>query len=171
MSFSVGDFAEQILAQEQQKAAAPLAPPSFQADPSVYSPEVGNQVDISEVQVPEDFVNSIVEGKTPVVPLIEKSPVVPLNESVTPQTEAVSEPDSSNKNQELWDIMEDVKQLLIQVKETLTEMTTVGALGVNLANNTKKPKKKEEEEKDPMIALIKKIRNNRKVAKRKVAKR
>jgi len=155
MSFSVGDFAEQILAQEQQKATSPLASPSFQADPSVYSPEVGNQVDISEVQVPEDFVNSIVEGK---------APVVPLNESVTPQTEAVSGPDSSN--QDLWDIMEEVKQLLIQVKETLTEMTTVGALGVNLANNTEKPKKKEEEEeKDPMIALLKKIKNKRKVAK------
>jgi hypothetical protein len=152
MSFSVGDFAEQILAEERQKAAPPLAPPSLQADPSVYSPEIGNQVDISEVQVPSDFVNSIVEGK---------APVVPLNESVTPQAEAVSEPDSSNQNQDLWDIMEDVKQLLIQVKETLTEMTTVGALGVNLANNTEKPKKKKEEE-DPMIALLKKIKNKRK---------
>jgi hypothetical protein len=162
MSFSVGDFAEQILAQEQQKAASPLASPSLQSDPSVYSPELGNQVDISEVQVPDDFVNSIVEGK---------APVVPLTESVAPQKEAVSEPDSSNQNQDLWDIMEDVKQLLIQVKETLTEMTTVGAMGVNLANNTEKPKKKdvcdsEEEDKDPMIALLKKIKNKRKTAKR-----
>jgi hypothetical protein len=157
MSFSVGDFAEQILAQEQQKPTSP----SLQAAPSVYSPDLGNQVDISEVQVPNDFVNSIAEGKAPVVPLIE---------SVAPQKEAVSEPDSSNQNQDLWDIMEDVKQLLIQVKETLTEMTTVGALGVNLANNTKTPekpkKKKEEEEKDPMIALLKKIKNKRKAANR-----
>jgi hypothetical protein len=164
MSFSVGDFAEQILSQDRQKAAPPLAPPSLRADPSVYSPEIGNQVDISEVQVPSDFVNSIVEGKAPVVPLIEKAPVVSLNESITPQTEAVSEPDSSNQNQDLWDIMEDVKQLLIQVKETLTEMTTVGALGVNLANNTKTPKKPKNKEEDAMTALLKRIKNKRKVA-------
>ena len=81
-----------------------------------------------------------------------------------PQTEAVSEPDSSN--QDLWDIMEDVKQLLIQVKETLTEMTTVGALGVNLANNTEQPKKKEDEEEDAMMALLKKINKKRRAAKR-----
>ena len=156
MSISVGDFAEQILAEEQRKAVN--NPGSFESDSSFYSANsTHNQVDISKVKVPNDFVNSIVEGK---------EPIVPLTESVSPQKEAVSEPDSSNQNQDLWDIMEDVKQLLIQVKETLTEMTTVGALGVNLANNTEQPKKKEDEEEDAMMALLKKINKKRRAAKR-----
>jgi|TARA_R110000824_G_scaffold175014_1_gene353259 hypothetical protein len=157
MSISVGDFAEQILAQEQQQASSKVAPPSFESDPSFYSPEVGNQIDISEVEVPDDFINSIMEGK---------APVVPLTEGVTPKTEAIPNAVPSTQNQDLWNIMEEVKQLLIQVKETLTEMTTVGALGVNLANNTEQPKKKEDEEEDAMMALLKKINKKRRAAKR-----
>jgi hypothetical protein len=157
MSFSVGDFAEKILAEEQRKAVN--NPPSYESDSSFYSANsTHSQVDISKVEVPNDFVNSIVEGK---------EPIVPLEESVAPDLPVTQEvPVVSDNDQDMRAVMEDVKQLLIQLKETLTEMTTVGAMGVNLANNPKKNEKEDAEEEDAMTALLKRINKKRKAAKR-----
>ena len=66
MDLSVGDIAEQIMAQGARTRG--VKAPTFTPDPSVYSNKVGAQApDISEIEVPLDFVSSIVEGKDQVV--------------------------------------------------------------------------------------------------------
>ena len=147
MKVSVGDLAQQIIAQDAVSSKGALMPPTITPDPSVYSADTTQQApDISKVVVPDDFVNSIVEGKTPVV----QHEVLAEEEVVT--TQPLSE------MTELKGLIQEVKDLLIEVKQTLVEMTTVGALGVNMAPPTKK---KETEEEDPMKAILRKIKKKR----------
>jgi len=66
MDFSVGEFAEKLLAQEKDKMRAGNnpSPPSFNPTPSFHSADITQQApDISSVEVSNDFVNSIVEDK------------------------------------------------------------------------------------------------------------
>ena len=65
MSISVGDFAEQLIAQENLSKVGGNSPPTFEQDPSsFYSADVTHQApDISEVVVPNDFITGIVEDK------------------------------------------------------------------------------------------------------------
>ena len=49
----------------------------------------------------------------------------------------------------------------MEVRGALVEMTTVGALGVNMAGPGKKKKKDEPEETDPMKQMLNKIRTRR----------
>ena len=139
MDFSVGDFAENLIAQEKGKGG--IKPPTFTPDPSVYSADVGAQApDISDVQVPNDFVSHLVEGKTPEVPI----------ESPSPQPVA--------EDTELRSLIQELKDVISEVRQTLTEMTAVGSLG---AGSSAPQKKKEEEDEDPVEALLKKVRGKR----------
>ena len=147
MKVSVGDLAQQIMAQDEISSRGALKPPTITPDPSVYSADTTQQApDISNVVVPDDFVNSIVEGKVPVV----------QQESIVEEDVAPIQPLSEVN--ELKGLIQEVKDLLIEVKQTLVEMTTVGALGVNMAPPTKK---KETEEEDPMKAILRKIKKKR----------
>ena len=147
MKVSVGDLAEHIMAQDITPSKGAVQPPTITPDPSVYSADTTQQApDISNVVVPDDFVHSIVEGKTPVV----QQEVITEEEVVT--TQPLSEVT------ELKGLIQEVKDLLIEVKQTLVEMTTVGALGVNMAPPTKK---KETEEEDAMKAILRKIKKKR----------
>ena len=139
MDLSVGDFAEQIMAQGAETEG--IKPPTFAPDQSVYSNQVGAQApDISEVEVPLDFVSSIVEGK---------DHVVEAKVSPTPAP-AISE------DTDLKTLIHELKDLLIEVKQSINEMTAAGSIGVNTAG----PEKKEKEE-DPMEALLRKVRKKR----------
>ena len=131
---SIGDIAQQILAQDELKSKGAPQPPSIQPDPSVYSPNVMEQEpDISNVVVPNDFVNSICEGKTPALP----------EETVK---EEVPSPQPISEVAELKSLVQEVKDLLIDFKQALVEMTTgggtsVGTLGTGggLEKKKKKP--------------------------------
>tara|TARA_R110002153_G_scaffold177658_2_gene330841 strand:+ start:210 stop:677 length:468 start_codon:yes stop_codon:yes gene_type:complete len=151
MNLSVGDFAEQIMAQDKaEKRATSISEPSFQPDTSVYSPIATDQVDISNVEVPNDFVQSIVENRE-----------VVLEETPTSPTPVVESNDFAN-------MMLEIRDLLVEVKQTLSEINTVGAFAPNLATKKKKakkkvkktPKKQEyEEEEDIVELLMKKLRS------------
>ena len=150
MSVSVGDFAENLLAQGTVQAPQ-VTNPNLQANPSVYSADLTAQApDISEVEVPDNFVQSIVEEKTPEIPIIEKesSPVTP--------------PQEISEVAEIKNLIQEIKDLLLEVKGTLTEVTAVGALGVNMAGSdaTNPPKKAKGAE--SMEDLLKKIRSKNK---------
>jgi hypothetical protein len=145
VNFSVGDIAEQIMAQDAVVGKGAPQAPSFAPDESVYSPNVTQQApDISEVQVPNDFVTSIVEGKAPVVPAPEtiEEPVVQPVSEVT----------------ELKSLVEEIKSLLLEVKQTLSEMTSVG-MGMGAPANT--GEKKKEDEEDDLQKILKAIKKKR----------
>jgi len=150
MEFSVGDFAENLLAQDKiEKRATTISAPSFQSDTSIYSPRITDQVDISDVEVPNDFVQSIVENREAV-----------LEETPAPPAPVVESNDFAN-------MMLEIRDLLVEVKQTLSEINTVGAFTPNLAPKKKKakkkvkkaPKKQEDEEEDIVELLMKKLRS------------
>ncbi len=146
MSLSVGDFAENLLAQETVQAPQGNNP-TLQADPSVYSADVTAQApDISNVKVPDNFIQSIVEAKTPEIPMREEESSPP------PAPQVISEV------AELKTLIQEIKDLLLEVKGTLTEVTAAGGLGVNLAGSDEKKKPKGVES---MEDLLKKIRKKK----------
>ena len=124
MTFSVGDFAEQLIAEEKAKGNV-VSPPSFEPDTSVYSPHVEEQApDISKVEVPDDFITSIVENKVSAIP----EPFIQTEEVEERVVQPISEV------AELKSLITEVKDLLLEVKQTLSEMTTVGA-GIGAPNS------------------------------------
>lgn len=153
MSLSVGDFAENLLAQGTVEALKE-GPPSLEADSSVYSADVTAQApDISGIEVPDNFVQSIVEEKTPEIPIRkEKSP-------------PPSSPQEISEVAELKTLIQEIKDLLLEVKGTLTEVTAAGSLGVNLAGPDA-TKTKDTENAEKMEAFLNKIRKKKKATTR-----
>lgn len=140
MSVSVGDFAENLLAQGTVQAQQP----ALQPNPSVYSADVAAQApDISNIEVPANFVQAIAEEKTPEIP-------TRIEEAKTPAI-----PQAISEVAELKTLLQEIKDLLIEVKGTLTEVTAVGGLGVNMAGSDKKKKPTDAES---MEDFLKKIR-------------
>lgn len=155
MDISVGDFAEQIL-RESRKEAVETPPPTMNPTSSFYSSNVTQQApDVSKVEVPNDFVNMIYEdtGREDVVPLEEAEVVA----------EPVKEVQTLDEGAELKLLIQELRELLVDVKQTLVEMTAVGSLGVNMAGATPDPMKKEEDKaKKDLERLLKKIRQGAK---------
>jgi hypothetical protein len=151
MSVSVGDFAENLLAQGTIEAPKEGAP-SLEANPSIYSADVTAQApDISDVEVPANFVQSIVEEKTPEMPIREEKSSPP------------SPPQEISEVAELKTLIQEIKDLLLEVKGTLTEVTAAGSLGVNLAGPDA-TKTKEQENAEKMDVFLNKIRKKKKKA-------
>ena len=153
MDFSVGDFAEQIIAQDKLKLLGGNAPPTFEADSSFYSPNVNAQApDISNVTVPDDFVTSIVENKN----IVAEQPQA-VKESLAVKKEVPTPVQSLEEVTELKALVIEIKGLLIEVKQTLSEMTTVG-MGIGAPA----PKANKEEDDNDITKLLKKIRGKKK---------
>ena len=153
-NISVGDMAAQIMAQESfsQKKSTTPSKVTFEEDTSFYSPNVTEQSpDISDVEVPTDFVTNLLEGKAPTT-----SPPTPA--PTAPQVVTTTEP-LSEAAPDLQALVQEVRDLISELKNTLVEMTAVGSLGVNMAGPGKK--KKEVEEEDPMKKILKKIKYRR----------
>ena len=151
MNFSVGDFAEQLIAEEKAKGNE-VSPPSFEPDTSIYSPNVEEQApDISQVEVPNDFISSIVENRASAIP----EPFIQTEEVEERVVQPISEV------AELKSLITEVKDLLLEVKQTLSEMTTVGAIGVGTSPPPAKKNKGEED----LRELLKKIKTGRQKAK------
>ena len=159
MDFSVGDFAEQIMAQDAiaGKLGASPSMPTFAPDDSHYSPEISQQApDISEVVVPDDFISSIVEAKTPQAP---EAVAVPTSSPV-PSTST-----PTNEVAELKSLVNEIKGLLIEVKQTISEMTSVGmGIGAPAAGVSPKKAKKDDDDEDgtdDLAKLLKRIKTRR----------
>ena len=59
-------------------------------------------------------------------------------------------------------LVQEVRDLISELKNTLVEVTAVGSLGVNMAGPGKKKKEvEEEEENDPMKKMLKRIKARR----------
>jgi hypothetical protein len=156
---SVGDLAAQIMAQDTAQGTPAPAPtshagglPANSTDPLVV--ESQSSLDISNVEVPDDFMNSILGGAAP-APVATPQPQ-PLVESVAPP---VAQP--LQEVNDLCILVQEVRDLLAEVRGTLVEMTAVGSLGVNMAGPGKAKEDEEEEEKDPMKAMLKRIKSRR----------
>ena len=129
--FSVGDFAEQIMAEDEIKAKGPSPVALESPSQSFYSANAIDQVDISHVEIPNDFVKSIVENKD----------VIPVPTVETPVQGEPSSIQEEIRPSQLTPLLEDIKILLSQIKDTIAEVTAVGALG---AGATRKSKKRED---------------------------
>ena len=157
---SVGDLAAQIMAQGDSQGTPAPAPseggglPANSTDPLVI--ENQSSLDISNVEVPDDFMNSILGGAVP-APAVTPQPK-PLVESVAPTPAPVIQP--LQEVNDLCILVQEVRDLLTEVRGALVEMTAVGSLGVNMAGPGKK-EDEEEEEKDPMKAMLKRIKSRR----------
>jgi len=130
--FSVGDFAEQLLAQEER---GPVAAPRASAPVQSF----GDAPDLSHIEVPEDFVNRIVESNAgdasiPSALFPEGTPVV-----------------EDSQESEVVTLLSEVRDLLIEVKSQLNEVNTVGMGGVVQGGTPEEPnytKKKSKKKKD-----------------------
>lgn len=151
MEFSVGDFAEQLMAEESKSPQKPSNPHA-----GFLSPAVNDGPDISEIDVPVDFVSSIVEGKDPVV---EEAPVV----NQVPQEEKLEEEPVEKPSS---DILVEIRDLLLELKGMITEQTSVGSIGVGV----QKPLGKEEEEEDEDSSMERKLKDILRKTRKKTAK-
>jgi hypothetical protein len=143
-NISVGDYAEQLLAHQGKVPVDHTLKPT----PSHLPHSVHDQApDVSQIEVPEDFVTSLVEGRDDA--LVAEEPLVR-----TPKVEPIQE-------NELHTLLNEVKTLLEEVKVQLTETTTCGSLGTNQGGATTK----ETPEEDPMEKILKQVRKKRRARK------
>jgi hypothetical protein len=147
VEFSVGDFAEKLLAQEQTGGQGFNTPPTLNPVQSSYSPDVTQQVpDVSNIEVPSDFVASLTEGNQPEV----QQESIPETPTPQPLTEVA----------ELKSLVSELKELVSEMKQTITEMTAAGGLGVNMGGAQSKDTKKDDEE-DNVKRILKRIKAKR----------
>ena len=124
---SVGDFATQLLEgggvrNDLQSESAAIA-----NEPLKEFNNLPESPDISDVEVPMDFVNSITGVKSP--PKARKA----LIETATRKT---------NLEDKAKNIISQLSNLLTEAKEVINEMTTCGMISVNMAGPGHKHKKK-----------------------------
>lgn len=148
MDMSVGDYAERLMAEEVNPQGA-LSSPSFNPTPSHLPGTVLDQApDISKVEVPEDFITSVLSESTE-DPVVEDQKVI-----VVPKEESIQENDLNL-------LLQEVKSLLEEVKMQLIETTTCGMGGTNQGGATTK----EVEVEDPMDKIIQKLKKKRRSTK------
>lgn len=137
MNISVGDFAEQLMAEERNPSQSTSN--KFDSAPThIPEGEAVQAPDISNVEVPTSFVASILEGTT----------ASPRQEETTPQvTEA---PQSSNSQ----DLLEEIRDLLLGLRSQISEMTSVGMGGAGSSTKRKRSKDEETDELEEKLQAI-----------------
>jgi hypothetical protein len=145
MDISVGDFAQQVMAMDslpKGNSATTLNP-----TPSHLPTGLDDQApDISRIEVPDDFVSSLLESKEKAEVEVAPVPTAPIVEKV-------------EIDEGMAGLLQEVKGLLEDLKVQLTEMTSVGMLGVGPG----KPQKKEKDPEDDMLQdLLTRIRTKKK---------
>ena len=151
--FSVGDFAQKLLNQEGGNKPVPTTPSA----PPVMESINEQQIDISRVAIPQNFLEVITEDKE-----LELST---QNETLTEDKAEVAEENPVAGEaidiiiEGLGKMLETVKETLNEVKEfvnehsLVTELTSVGGIGVNMAPPEKKatPKSKLDQYQDKQV--------------------
>lgn len=158
---SVGDLAAQIMAgHDPVSQPAPVGLPENSTDPLIV--ETRSSLDISEVEVSGDLMDQILGTTSTPAPVVEAtSPVV--DEELK---DFIKEEDAQEVD-DLFQLVNEVKSLLLEVRGVLTEMTTAGTIGVNMGAGPGKKKKDPatepiKKEKDSMKALLAKIKARKK---------
>jgi len=160
-NLSIGDFAESLL---NSNAIPPLHEAQAPIMPSV--PGSANQLDITNVEVPDDFMhevlggesttsylNSVLEGASP-QPSIPRSEELPVREKVVDQTERLAA------------LLEQLTAVLSETKQLISEMTlenTSGMGGVNIAGPALAPKRRKRKKSiaETVEAVLGEMRNGR----------
>ena len=134
-NISVGDFAMDILNDMAKNPSQSLKPALKES-----TLQAANAPDVSRIQVSDDYVSLVLEGKKP-----QSKKVEPITES------------SENK---LTNLVERLSSLISEARQIMEEIscgtTGVGNIGTNTLGRSKKPKKgtvpkdiKEEDENNP----------------------
>jgi hypothetical protein len=159
-NISIGEFAESLL---NSDAIPPLHEAQAPSMPNL--PGATNQLDITNVKVPDDFMNevlggdttqdylnSIIEGSGP-QQSIPRPKELPIKENVTTQTERLSA------------LLEQLTVVLSETKQLLSEMsvgTGTGSIGVGPGKKRKRTRKHESRSiADTVEAVLEEIRNGR----------
>lgn len=143
MDISVGDFAEQVMAMDSLPKGN--SAPTFNPTPSHLPTGLDDQApDISRIEVPNDFVSSLVENQ-------EKAEVEVARVDTPRIVEKVK------VDEGLTGLLQEVKGLLEDLKVQLNEMSTVGMMGVGPG----KAPKEEDPEDDKLQDLLTKIRKKK----------
>jgi len=160
-NISIGEFAESLL---NSDAIPPLHEAQAPSMPNV--PGSNNQLDITNVEVPDDFMhevfggketnsylNSVLEGTSPQasIPRQEK---LPVREKVVDQTERLAA------------LLEQLTAVLSETKQLISEMTlenTSGMGGVNIAGPALAPKRRKRKKSiaETVEAVLGEMRNGR----------
>jgi len=143
MDISVGDFAEQVMAMDSLPKGN--SAPTFNPTPSHLPTGLDDQApDISMIEVPNDFISSLVENQ-------EKAEVEVARVDTPRIVEKVK------VDEGLTGLLQEVKGLLEDLKVQLNEMSTVGMMGVGPG----KAPKEEDPEDDKLQDLLTKIRKKK----------
>ena len=134
---SVGDFAMDLL-KDMAKDPNGLKPALKES-----TLEAANAPDVSRVNVPDDFVALVTEGKKPA-----RKTIKVIKES---------------SEDRLTNIISKLSALLVEARQLVEELspgaTTVGNLGVNMAGPSKKKKKlKKKDDKNPYDSCVAKLK-------------
>ena len=124
-NFSIGDFAESML---NSDSISPLHEAQAPTMPSI--PGSNSQLDITNIEVPDDlmheilggesttsYLNSVLEGATP-QPSIPRAENIPVKEKVVNQTERLSA------------LLEQLAAVLSETKELISEMAVGTAVSI-----------------------------------------
>ena len=162
-NISIGEFAESLL---NSDAIPPLHESQAPSMPNV--PGGNNQLDITNVDIPDDFMheilggesttsylNSVLEGATP-QQSIPKSRELPAPDKVVSQTDRLSE------------LLEQLTAVLSETKQLISEMavgpgtTTAGTIGTGYSAPPKKKRmKKKRSIEETVEAVLRGIENER----------
>jgi len=161
-NISIGEFAESLLNSN-------AIPPLHEAQaPSVASvPGSANQLDITNVEVPDDFVNSVLGGKETNTylnsilegagprPSTSRPKELPIKEKVVNQTDRLSA------------LLEQLCAILSETKQLISEMaigpgtTTAGMIGTGYSGPSKKKKKKKKSIKETVESVLREMQYER----------
>lgn len=156
-NISIGDFAESLL---NSDAIPPLHESQAPSMPNV--PGSNNQLDISNVDVPDDFINEVLGGKNTNSYLDSLLEGPNIQQSLPRQTEVPAKEKAVNQTERLSELIEQLTAVLSETKQLLSEMaigsgtTTVGTIGTR-----KKKKRKKRSIEDTVASVLKGIQNER----------
>ena len=147
---SISSFAEDLILQDIQEVKEGKALPPALRD-TMPKPD---GKDIRNTKVPETFMQQVLGEEY--VPSSDPDPEIIEEASEffgTEPTEVIEE--------DFQSIILEVRELLKEVKGILTEITTVGRLGVNLGGKSEDPFKKENDKRHKQVLKILKKRVNK----------
>ena len=173
---SVGDFAEQLVKQSGEKNSP--ASPTLQGAVSTRSSLIfESSPDVSEVQIPTNFLEAIVENKDYVEPPppVEEEPLINEDKAQLAEENPIAGQAIDIIIEGLGKMLEAVKGTLNEVKEfvnehsLVNEITGSGSLGVNMAPSKKKKRDDteeaceydEEEKRDKVKRILNQFKNKK----------
>ena len=131
MGLSIADFAEQLLTQKP--------PTENEAD---YIPVVEEKaLDISNVQVPDDFISGLVESTLPDPKQSPAPTMKAIVEQAVKQEVIEEEPEALTENA----LLPEIRDLLLGLSSKINEMTSAGGIGMGAAIPTPKNPKKNDD--------------------------